>query len=707
MKRANELENARDMREAAELEARLTVAAENQLEMERQNDFIGEKEDNLCSPKKMEGTQSSSTIPAVAVSVNQVPAIAEVVHRPDDSAGASCGFLRNLPRLELTKFSGAPGEWPRWFALFQALVGNQAFLSDAEKMAHLQGAVIGPAQQTIAGLLYDGRLYHSALTALQDRYGRQEDIVHANMRTVFSCPPPTYLDPESMDRFHAAVHSAVSVLKNLGYEGDLFSTENLRNIVRKLPIELKKEWGHYVLELEPAKPNLLHLDDWLRRQVRVAMNFATVTPEEELSRTRRRDTKVEPIRRTTLITEVGTSGSSCTSCGGHHRVDSCPRFMEKDVNQRIEFVITSGVCFYCLKEGHRARHCRIAKQCGIDGCRMRHHHLLHGSRRVGRFASPTETSETKQERDVTGARVVAAASKADHVTTLLQVVRVKVLGEQGRSRIVNALLDPGAQTSLCCDEVLRDLQILGEKRDLQLLTAGGRETVQRAQRVTLTLIPTTEMCARPILVPEVFSVPDLHVQVPCLDRCLQSWDHVRDLDVAGYNGQKIELLLGANIIETVIQQEARVGKPGEPVAIKTAFGWALAGNVRSFVPEHVKQVMFLHKTALHGEHDFLQDWWSTESFGTKHGTEFPTSAEDRRALRILERTTKLVGNRYEVGLLWKFMTSGHGSRSYTISRTFASLAAIKRIFRQNLLRTSSTYFVMLRSQLSEQWRMSE
>ena len=80
-------------------------------------------------------------------------------------------------------------------------------------MVHLQGAVIGPAQKTIAGMIYDGRLYHTAIAALEDRYGREEHIVHSNMAAVFACPTPSYLDPESTDQFHAAVHSAVSVLK--------------------------------------------------------------------------------------------------------------------------------------------------------------------------------------------------------------------------------------------------------------------------------------------------------------------------------------------------------------------------------------------------------------------------------------------------------------------------------------------------------------
>ena len=73
-------------------------------------------------------------------------------------------------------------------------------------MAHLQNAVTGLARHTIGGMLYDGNLYQSAITALKDRFGREEDIIHANLSRVFSAPSPVYLDPASMERFHGPVH---------------------------------------------------------------------------------------------------------------------------------------------------------------------------------------------------------------------------------------------------------------------------------------------------------------------------------------------------------------------------------------------------------------------------------------------------------------------------------------------------------------------
>ncbi|KAF0305913.1 Sodium-dependent phosphate transport protein 2B [Amphibalanus amphitrite] len=55
-------------------------------------------------------------------------------------------------------------------------------------------------------------------------------------------------------------------------------------------------------------------------------------------------------------------------------------------------------------------------------------------------------------------------------------------------------------------------------------------------------------------------------------------------------GKRVDLLLGANVLEAVLQLEARTGKAGQPVAIRTAFGWTLTGTVKGFLPERTRQL---------------------------------------------------------------------------------------------------------------------
>ena len=328
-------------------------------------------------------------------------------HRPSSTV-----FFRNsLPRLELETFTGHISDWPRWYSLFKSLVDDQPISND-EKMAHLQGAVTGLARHTIGGMLFDGDLYQDAIAALKDRFGRDEDIIHANLSRVFSAPSPAYLDPASLERFHGSIHCAVTVLQNMGYEGDLYSTENLRRAVQKLPPELKRDWGEYVIDIH--KPNLIHFDRWLQRQVRIALNYAAVSTS-----TSRRTAVVPESQQTprhmrsTLAAEASAFvPRDCACCEtGVHQLSECPSFNQMSAVSRSKFVFNNRRCFSCLKKGHLARYCKFRAECGVKGCNQNHHTMLHDE-------EPEQENKNHENRYVAAVRTTSQ--------TLLQIVPVRV-----------------------------------------------------------------------------------------------------------------------------------------------------------------------------------------------------------------------------------------------------------------------------------------
>ena len=642
IKQKRELQEARDAAAAAELEERLMKAAEDDLGWERRDDFPDQA--------AVSGPLAEVTRPDNHVPLHDPPVVAPSVTVPGPSNQSL--FQSSLPKLTLHRFDGNPKEWVRWFSLFEALVHNQETLSSAEKMAHLQGAVGGLAQQCIQGMLYRGDLYEAALTLLKDRFGREEDIVSANLREVFACPSPSYLDPASLERFQASLHCAISVFQTMGYDGDLSSFENLRRIVQKLPPEMKKDWSEHILALEPQKPTLVHLDAWLNKQVRVALNLASVSsvapPRKGQKQTSQGQVK-SAAQRTSLTTVTGMA-SDCVCCSRPHVVTSCPDFLRMGVDDRARAISSSGCCFYCLKRGHRVRNCRQARTCGVDGCQLRHHQLLHGSQRITRSRG-APTAEPPQG----ASRVVAAASAGSSgaaSATLLQVVPVIIIGDQGKSKEVYALLDPGSQTSLLSEEVMEQLGLDGEEQELHLRNVESCGRPQLSKRLQLDLFASRGNCTR-VTVPEAFSVKNLNIRTPQV-QVRPEWHHVSGLDIPDCSNKKVDLLLGANVLEAVLQLEVRTGYPGQPVAIRTLFGWTLTGSVADLVPDAHRSVMFIHKVT--PEHSLcldLQEWWSTESFGSMFKGEAARSQEDLQAQKILDKTTRTEDGRYEVGLLWK------------------------------------------------------
>ena len=236
IKRERRLQEAKDAAAAADLQVRLTKAAEDELSWERRDDFATDE----AVPHEQEPATQTQVRRDVS---NPLPQSVPQPSQDQRQGQPSSLFQRSLPKLSLPKFDGNTQEWVRWFALFKTMVHDQPSLSSTEKMAHLQASVTGLAQQHIKGMLCSGDLYDEAIKVLNDRFGREQDIVDANLREIFSCPSPSYLDPTSLERFQSSLNCAITVFRSMGYEGDLQSCENLRRVVQKLPPEMKKEWS--------------------------------------------------------------------------------------------------------------------------------------------------------------------------------------------------------------------------------------------------------------------------------------------------------------------------------------------------------------------------------------------------------------------------------------------------------------------------------
>ena len=441
LERKQRLKQAEDAAKLAELEARLQQAAENDLEWERiddLNDSIGTGEEDQAEDAAAAVTVRVESSFAAGTRVESSPTPAAAVTPPapveaaggaqDSSAGgadrwwtrngpevqdrsfARSTTQRSVPQIQLPLFNGSSSEWPRWIGLFKTLIHNQEYLSDAEKMAHLQSSVTGLARQLIEGMLFDGSHYQTALETLMRRFGRERDIVRANLAAIFTAPPVRHMDVAGLEKYHAAVHCAVKVLQNMGFSGDLQSTENLRRAVDKLPAELRREWGKAVVEMEPAHPSMVSFSDWLDKQVRIGLNSddrPTYSDQQDEPRQRdrgrshrreSRDTSPRDTRQASVMSAAGPDSrassaartnrqrgavSAMCACEQRHTtLSTCPAYMEKNEDDRARFIAESGRCFSCLGLGHRSRNCSSVSRCRKNGCSGRHHPTLHGSARV-------------------------------------------------------------------------------------------------------------------------------------------------------------------------------------------------------------------------------------------------------------------------------------------------------------------------------------
>jgi hypothetical protein len=141
-------------------------------------------------------------------------------------------------------------------------------------------------------------------------------------------------------------------------------------------------------------------------------------------------------------------------------------------------------------------------------------------------------------------------------------------------------------------------------------------------------------------------------------RDLSQWSHLADIAVTNVDIDDVTILIGANVPDVQIQLESRIGKPGEPFAVRTVLGWSIFGPTdREKSPQGQRKVGVNAVNVACSDSDNIdidqqmRQFLDLDSLGI---SEKPgTSVEDRRAWSMLEESTRRIDGRYQVGMLWK------------------------------------------------------
>jgi hypothetical protein len=141
--------------------------------------------------------------------------------------------------------------------------------------------------------------------------------------------------------------------------------------------------------------------------------------------------------------------------------------------------------------------------------------------------------------------------------------------------------------------------------------------------------------------------------VPLKKLPIYKWKHIDGLEFADVPSNQITVVIANDIDEAHDRLKTR-RPPGSfrPSAHRTHFGWVLSGRI---IPPGVKEPrLSMAHISINANPQFqnlLERFWAIEA---NHLTSGPVLSErDKQGLHILESTIKNVGNRYEVGLMWK------------------------------------------------------
>ncbi|XP_003725647.1 uncharacterized protein LOC100889672 [Strongylocentrotus purpuratus] len=544
------------------------------------------------------------------------------VHMQEFAQVMANNMLRNrLPVPVPCTFSGNPLEFVEFERSFRTLIGER--IPPAEKLYHLKQYVTGPAKDAIAEFFYGETeaAYEGAWKTLKERYGHPFRVQQAFRDKLSNWPKVSPKDAPALQKFTdylGSCRDAKPYVEGLQVLDDCPENQKLLN---KLPEWLVLRWNRVVTDsLEKCKryPSFTEFVTFVSKEARIANNPVSslialrgqeVSSKGESRINERREvasTKVSAFRTegyerddrrasagmkdAKLGDEASASNQSrekeqnnkwtpkpCSLCADmSHRLEKCPQFRAKTLEERKEFIQESRLCFGCLRKGHFSKDCTRRHKC--DTCSKRHPTLLH-EYRSDKVDEGTHTEGSSQ--DMVTSNKVHTGNQA----STSMIVPVWVFSAQAPSTeiLTYALLDTHSDTSFILEDVARALSVSSQPVCLKLSTMTSSSTIDSdaisglsVRGMTLPTKLKIEKCYTRDFIP----ADRTHIPTR---KTAEGWTHLQYVapEIPALQGCEVGMLIGYNCSRALVPRQVLTGTDTEPYAVRTDLGWSIVGSSAS------------------------------------------------------------------------------------------------------------------------------
>ena len=457
------------------------------------------------------------------------------------------------------------------------------------------------------GLPFSSEGYQQAKETLERKYGIDSEIINALVTQILNLPAVMRHDVVKIHDFYQKLNLSVQSLKTLKklstVEGLMRMTLDKLECIKSDLIRTEDDWRSWDF------PQLVEsLKEWMFRNPTKAV--------EEASKPKLREyLKPSRFRKERGFQTRTKKPKSCVYCDkDDHRSADCKQM--KSIEERKSHLVKNKLCYNCTGNRHAAAKCKSSVSCQV--CSGRHH---------------TSICEKRKEN------LLAA-------TVSGQVIHPMVLVDVDGIRC-RAILDTAASTSYASSSLIDALEkkmLRKEAREIKMML-GTKKTVLEVYAAELKAIDgdfsmTTEITK--LDKPVVTEVPN-----PDFAGILGKYAHLKGVNIADVSKKEqlpIHLVLGAGDYNAVkLEEPQRVGKPGEPTAEKTRFGWTLMATGKG---EDSGKLYFAQTTA----QEDLKALYSLDVLGlsdTKEGDQQDVYADFK------EQLVRKPEGCYETRLPWK------------------------------------------------------
>ncbi|XP_062141951.1 uncharacterized protein LOC133850000 [Drosophila sulfurigaster albostrigata] len=250
------------------------------------------------------------------------------------------------------------------------------------------------------------------------------------------------------------------------------------------------------------------------------------------------------------------------------------------VNDRMSYIKQKGLCLNCFARGHHLRECTSAHNCFT--CKGRHHTLLHRGDSAHNGASSSSTSATLPNIQSTPNQSATNvqnyfAINAQNILLGTAVVNVCHLGTTYTAR---ALVDSGSEATFISERLFQRIKLPFQSVQAQVSGLNHAIAAQPQKLCNFSIGSPTK--PRLHIETSAFVIPQLADKLPSFrvpKGFLKDLPAIELADPYFYKSAQIDILIGADILASIILSGSRPNICGSLLGQETVFGWILTGPI--------------------------------------------------------------------------------------------------------------------------------
>lgn len=493
-----------------------------------------------------------------------------------------------LPNLGLPQFDGDYGKWMQFKETFGTLISKNQFLDDIQRFYYLLDSLQGDARKIVESLEITADNYRIAWELLESRFNNRPVIVHSHIKAIFDAPTLTVESFISMRNLVDNLERNLRSLKSLGEPVEYWDKLLIYVCSKQLDRTTKKQWEEKTIDQYGGNPTLQQFTEFILNRARILENLEINAKPLKLGNKAEtkfdskfqdsRTKKGEHFNRFSHgITNASHDKISCEMCKGNHFLYHCEKFLELEVNARIERVKRLRLCLNCLRKNHIYSEClsRPCRSCGI-----KHNTLLCKSNNTGGKGRQEQIERPGNEADSENSATFTAASCSHQYATgevMLSTAVILIESNFGEFIKCRALLDSASQISFIRKDLVEKLGLRPENVIAPIVGVGEKETKSK-QRV-FSRIKSLHNGFDAYLSLLVLETITGQIPIRSFNRnVIKLPDNIVLADPHFNQTSQIDLLIGAELFfEILCVGQIRVGP--RLILQKSVFGWLLSGKI--------------------------------------------------------------------------------------------------------------------------------